>query len=129
MSLHGAPGACIPVASASPIHVFPIHVLKHCGAHKHSFFCIYTHVIQNNLRTSQLAGFAHQLGCKNSFSTVILLIETLVDLPQHSILLVPYIYIFIYLFFIYKHSCIHMYYLHSILSQIAIMFVGGSFYN
>ena len=25
---------------------------------------IYTHVIQNNLRTTQLAGFARQLGCK-----------------------------------------------------------------
>ena len=24
MSLHGPAGACIPVASASPIHVFPI---------------------------------------------------------------------------------------------------------
>ena len=29
MSLHGPAGACIPVASASPIHVFPIQcVLK-----------------------------------------------------------------------------------------------------
>ena len=27
---------------------------------------IYTHVIQNNLRTPQLAGFARQLGCKNA---------------------------------------------------------------
>ena len=38
MSLHVPAGACILVASASPIHVrvFPIqHVLKHCGAHKH----------------------------------------------------------------------------------------------
>ena len=35
MSLHVPAGACIPVASASPIHVFPIRVLKHCGAHKH----------------------------------------------------------------------------------------------
>ena len=36
MSLHGPAGACIPVASVSPIHVFPIqHVLKHCSAHKH----------------------------------------------------------------------------------------------
>ena len=42
ISLHGPAGACIPVASASPIHVFPIqHVLKHCGAHKHSFFYIH----------------------------------------------------------------------------------------
>ena len=31
MSLHEPAGACIPVASASPIHVPP--VLKHCGAH------------------------------------------------------------------------------------------------
>ena len=30
MSLHVPAGACIPVASASPIHVFPIQrVLKH----------------------------------------------------------------------------------------------------
>ena len=37
MSLHGPAGACIPVASVSPIHVFPIqHVLKHCGAHIHA---------------------------------------------------------------------------------------------
>ena len=37
MSLHVPAGACIPVASASPIHVFPIQcVLKHCGAHKHN---------------------------------------------------------------------------------------------
>ena len=61
MSLHGPAGACIiPVASVSPIHVFPIQcVLKHCGAHKHK-----TRMIQNDLRTPQLAGFAHQLGCK-----------------------------------------------------------------
>ena len=66
MSLHVPAGACIPVASASPIHVFPIqHVLKHCGAHKHSLYIIYiyTHMIQN-LRTPQLVGFARQLGCK-----------------------------------------------------------------
>ena len=31
----------------------------------YSCFFIYTHVIQNNLRTPQLAGFARQLGCKN----------------------------------------------------------------
>ena len=45
MSLHGPAGACILVASASPIHVFPIQrVLKHCGAHKHIiFFYTYTH--------------------------------------------------------------------------------------
>ena len=29
------------------------------------YIYIYTHVIQNNLRTPQLAGFARQLGCKN----------------------------------------------------------------
>ena len=39
MSLHVPAGACIPVASASPIHVFPIQrVLRHCGAHKHSLY-------------------------------------------------------------------------------------------
>ena len=39
MSLHGPAGACILVASASQIHVFPIqHVLKHCGVHKHIYY-------------------------------------------------------------------------------------------
>ena len=69
MSLHVPAGACIPVASASPIDVPPIqHVLKHCGAYIHIYIYIYihTHVIQNNLRTPQLVGFARQLGCKNS---------------------------------------------------------------
>ena len=62
MSLHGPAGACIPIASASPIDVPPIQcVLKHCGVYIHY---IYTHVTQNNLRTPQLAGFARQLGCK-----------------------------------------------------------------
>ena len=37
MSLHVQAGACILVASASPIHVPPVQrVLKHCGAHKHT---------------------------------------------------------------------------------------------
>ena len=40
MSLHGPAGTCILVASASPIHVFPIQrVLKHCGADKHTHAC------------------------------------------------------------------------------------------
>ena len=72
MSLHVPAGACIPVASASPIHVFPIqHVLKHCGAHKHIIllYYIHMHVIQNNLRTPQLAGFACQLGYKKTNRT------------------------------------------------------------
>ena len=61
MSLHVPAGACILVASASPIHVFPIQrVLKHCGVHKHIYIYIniyiHMHVIQNNLRTPQLAG-------------------------------------------------------------------------
>ena len=35
-NIHVPAGACILVASVSPIHVFPIQcVLKHCGAHKH----------------------------------------------------------------------------------------------
>ena len=69
MSLHIPAGACIPVASVSPIHVPPVqHILKHCGAHKH--INIHTHVIQNNLRTSQLASFACQLGCKNMATTL-----------------------------------------------------------
>ena len=42
MSLHGLAGACIPVASTSPIHVFPIQcVLKHSGVHKHSLYMYY----------------------------------------------------------------------------------------
>ena len=41
MSLHVPAGACILVASASPIHVFPIQrVLKHCGGHKHIYIYI-----------------------------------------------------------------------------------------
>ena len=45
MSLHGPAGACIPVASASPIHVFPIQrVLKHCGAHKDIYIYIYIYL-------------------------------------------------------------------------------------
>ena len=39
--------ACILVASASPIHVQC--VLKNCGA----YILVYTHMIQNNLRTYQ----------------------------------------------------------------------------
>ena len=75
MSLHVPAGACILVASASPIHVFPIQrVLKHCGAHKHiiiiyKYNYIKQHVIQNNLRTPQLAGFARQLGCNYNSTT------------------------------------------------------------
>ena len=70
MSLHGPAGACIPVASVSPIDVPPIqHVLKHCGAYIHIYnIHTRTHVIQNNLRTPQLAGFARQLGCKKKYS-------------------------------------------------------------
>ena len=46
MSLHVPAGACIPVASASPIHVPPVQrVLKHCGAHKH----IYNYYIYINI--------------------------------------------------------------------------------
>ena len=37
MSFHGPAEACIPVASASPIHVPPVqHVIKHCGADIHA---------------------------------------------------------------------------------------------
>ena len=36
-------GVCIPVASASPIPVFPIQrILKHCGVHKHIIYIIHT---------------------------------------------------------------------------------------
>ena len=72
MSLHVPAGACIPVASVSPIHVFPIQrVLKHCGVHNICInIYIHTHVIQNNLRTPQMAGFGRQLGCKNAATDV-----------------------------------------------------------
>ena len=49
MSLHGPAGACIPVASASPIDAPPIQrILKHCGAYIHNIIYniinyIYTH--------------------------------------------------------------------------------------
>ena len=49
MSLHGPAGACIPVASVSPIYVPPVErVLKHCGAHKHIYINIKfnTHVCE-----------------------------------------------------------------------------------
>ena len=36
MSLHGPAGACIRVASASPIQIQ--RVLKHCDAHKHIYY-------------------------------------------------------------------------------------------
>ena len=36
-NIHVQAGACIPVASVSPIHVPLVQrVLKHCGAHKHT---------------------------------------------------------------------------------------------
>ena len=45
LHVHVPAGACIPVASASPIHVFPIQrVLKHCGAHKHSLYIIILYI-------------------------------------------------------------------------------------
>ena len=44
MSLHVSAGACISVASVSPIHVPPVQrVLKHCGAHKHIYINIHAH--------------------------------------------------------------------------------------
>ena len=40
LSLHGPAGACIPVASESPIHECPVQpVLKHCDANKHIHSC------------------------------------------------------------------------------------------
>ena len=44
MSLHVPAGACILIASTSPIHIFPVQrILKHCGAHKHSLYNIHSH--------------------------------------------------------------------------------------
>ena len=38
-------GACILVARVSPIHVPPVQrVLKHCGAHIHTYTYIYTRI-------------------------------------------------------------------------------------
>ena len=66
--------ACIPVASVSPIDVPPIqrvlsivvrtYTYIYIYIHTHTHTHTHTHVIQNNLRTPQLAGFARQLGCK-----------------------------------------------------------------
>ena len=67
MILHGPAGACIPVASVSPIHVSPVQcVLKHCGVHKH--------VIQNNLRTPQLVDFTASYSVKKSYYSKFLVI-------------------------------------------------------
>ena len=70
MSLHGPAGACIPVASVSPIDVPPIQRVLKIVVCTYIYIYIYiythTHVIQNNLRTPQLAGFARQLGCNNN---------------------------------------------------------------
>ena len=45
MSLHGPAGACILVASASPIDVPPIQrVLKHCGEYIHIYIYIYIYI-------------------------------------------------------------------------------------
>ena len=50
---------------------FQYNVYLSIVVHTNSFFLyIYTHVIQNNLRTPQLAGFARQLGCKNTSADV-----------------------------------------------------------
>ena len=89
----------------SPIHVFPIqHVLKHCGAHKHNYINIYTHVIQNNLKTPQLVGFARQLGYKNHNDTIqlswpfdIMIYDNIILLPNPS----AYIHVRI-------HVCAHV---------------------
>ena len=65
MSLHVPAGACIPVASASPIHVFPIQrVLKHCGAHKHYIYDNLQATTKENERLDHLRSHAY-LGCKN----------------------------------------------------------------
>ena len=45
MSLHAPAGACILIASASPIHVFPTqHVLKHCGCAQIVYIYIYIYI-------------------------------------------------------------------------------------
>ena len=66
MSLHGPAGACILVASASPIHVFQYNVYLSIVVRTNIYiYNMYnTTVIHNNLRTLQLVGEAHQLGYK-----------------------------------------------------------------
>ena len=44
MSLNVPAGACIPVTSASLIHVPPVCVLKHCGAHKIMYIYIILYI-------------------------------------------------------------------------------------
>ena len=69
MSLHGPAGACILVASALPIHAFPIRVIifNTCNYFQYVtlsivvhtnivYLYICTHVIQSNLMTPQLVG-------------------------------------------------------------------------
>ena len=51
-SLHVPAGACISVASASPIHVPPVRVLKHCGVHKHNIIYIYIYTCARDPKQS-----------------------------------------------------------------------------
>ena len=45
MSLHAPAGACILVASVSPLHVPPVQcILKHCGVHKHTLYKYILHI-------------------------------------------------------------------------------------
>ena len=65
MSLHVPAGACIPVASVSlyfQFMYFQYNVYLSIVVCTNIYKYIHT---QNNLRTSQLAGFTHQLGYKN----------------------------------------------------------------
>ena len=49
-------------------------------------YCIYTHVIQNNLRTAQLAGFARQLGCKKTYiSRISMVLSLFKSLFKHTL--------------------------------------------
>ena len=61
MSSHAPPGTCILVASASPVDVNQYNVYLSIIMRTYINKYIYMHVIQNNLRTPQLMGFAHQL--------------------------------------------------------------------
>ena len=57
--------SCIPVASALQFMYFLYNVYLSIVVRTNIVYIIHTHVIQNNLRTPQLAGEARQLGCKN----------------------------------------------------------------
>ena len=76
---HNEPLSCMGAKASQPTHFLKFRltgfrlngvdcIAIFMSLHVPAGACIYiihTHMIQNNLRTPQLAGFARQLGCKN----------------------------------------------------------------